>query len=62
MLSSTDVPAMRWARVPSGCVQPMAASIGTLAMWMPCGINSRAMLSASPDFAWQAMANAPLRA
>ena len=32
--------------VSSSCVQPIAASIGTFAMWIPCGINSLAMLCA----------------
>src|ERR1700736_3747988 len=61
MLSSTAVPARRWARVPSSCVQPIAASIGTFATWMPCGISSLAMLWASPALAWHAMAKAPLK-
>ena len=56
MLSSTVFPARRCARVPSSCDQPIAASIGTLATWMPCGISSLAMLWASPDLAWHAMA------
>src|ERR1700739_4145592 len=60
MLSSTAVPARRWARVPSSCVQPIAASIGTFATWIPCGISSLAMLCASPDLAWHAIAKAPL--
>jgi hypothetical protein len=61
MLSSTATPASLCARVPSSCLQPIAASIGTFAMWMPCGISSLAMLSASPALAWHAIAKAPLK-
>src|SRR6516225_6041629 len=60
MLSSILVPASRCARVPSSCVQPIAASIGTFVTCIPCGISSFAMLCASPDLAWHAIAKAPL--
>src|SRR5882757_3875886 len=60
-LSLTLVPANRCARVPSSCFQPIAASIGTFATWMPSGMSSLAMLWASPALAWHAMAKAPLK-
>ena len=40
--------------MPSSRVQPIAASMGTCATWMPCGMSSRAMLWASPALPWQA--------